>query len=146
MFRRLKDSITSRVSPTGQHLSALRADLRSRLGHFRQHRTTSDQQTLAEDFGLVLSAWGIADVAAIPGVVCALRLRFLVFAVPVIVCMIAALLLQNLVSCLALAFVAPPCLLGIVTTVWRISILKNRRFLPLLRWLLSCGGLFQERP
>lgn len=143
MFKRIKENIASRVSPTGQNLAGLRADLRSRLGSFRRHRSVSEQQALTEDFNRVLAAWGIDHVAEIPGVVLVLRLRFLVFVAPVIVCLIAALLLQNLVSCLALAFVTLPCLLGIVTTAWRISILKKRRFLSLSRWLLSCGGVFR---
>ena len=143
MFRRIKNNLVSRVSPTGQHLSSLKADLRSRLGGFRRHRSTSEQQMLTEDFSLVLTSWGIDHVAEIPGVVLVLRLRFLVFAVPVIVCLIAALLLQSLASCLALAFIAPPCLFGIITTAWRISVLKNCCFLPLSRWLLSFGGVFR---
>lgn len=143
MFKRIKNNIVSRVSPTGQHLSGLRADLRSRLGFFRRHRSVSEQHTLTEDFSRVLMAWGIDDAAAIPGVVRVLRLRFMVFAVPVIVCLTAALLLQSFASVLALAFVALPCLVGIVTTAWRISVLKKRRFLPLSRWLLSCGELFR---
>ncbi len=114
MFRRIKNNIVSRVSPTGQHLSGLRNDLRSRLTHFRNHRSASEQQVLTEDFSLVLAAWGIGHVAEIPGIVLVLRFRFLVFAVPVIACLIAALLLQSLASCLALAFIAPPCLVGIV--------------------------------
>ena len=36
----------------------------------------------------------------------------------------------------------PPCLLGMVTTLWRISILRHRRFTPLCRWLLR----FRKRP
>ena len=143
MFRRIKNNIVSRVSPTGQHLSGLRNDLRSRLTHFRNHRSASEQQVLTEDFSLVLAAWGIGHVAEIPGIVLVLRFRFLVFAVPVIACLIAALLLQSLASCLALAFIAPPCLVGIVTTAWRISVLKNRSFLPLSHWLLSFGGAFR---
>ena len=143
MFRRIKNNIVSHVSPTGQHLSGLRNDLRSRLTHFRNHRSASEQQMLAEDFSLVLASWGIAHVAEIPGIVLVLRLRFLVFAVPVIVCLTVALLLQNLASCLALAFIALPCLVGIVTTAWRISVLKNRCFLPLSHWLLSFGGAFR---
>ena len=143
MFRRIKNNIVSHVSPTGQHLSGLRNDLRSRLTHFRNHRSASEQQMLAEDFSLVLAAWDIGHVAEIPGIVLVLRFRFLVFAVPVIACLIAALLLQSLASCLALAFIAPPCLVGIVTTAWRISVLKNRCFLPLSHWLLSFGGAFR---
>lgn len=146
MFRRVKDNLVSRVSPTGQHLSALRTDLRSRLGSFRRHRSELDQRMLTEDFSRVLMAWGIDDVSVLPGVLHALHLRFLVFAAPVVACLIAAILLQTPVSCLALAFVGLPCLLGIVTTAWRISVLKNRRFRPLSRWLLTFAGLFQERP
>ena len=123
----------------GKSFSGLRADLRSRLGHFRRHRSASEQQDMAEDFNHVLAAWGI-DATDLPRVVRALRLRFVVFVVPVAVCMIAALLRQDFASCLALAFVSLPCLLGIVTTAWRISVLKNRCFLPLSRWLLSFGG------
>lgn len=143
MFNRLKDTIASRVSPTGQHLVALRTDVRSRLGDFRRHRSVSEQQALAEDFSTVLAAWGIDDAAAIPGVVRALRLRFVVFIVPVVVCLTAALLLRSFPSILTLAFVSLPCLVGIITTAWRISILENRRFLSLSRWLLSCGGVFR---
>ena len=146
MFRRIKNNLVSRVSPTGQHLSGLRADLRSRLGRFRHHRSASEQTLLAEDFSRVLMAWGIDDVTDIPGVVQVLRLRFLVFAVPVLVCSLAALLLQSLVTCLALACVTLPCLIGCITTAWRISILQNRHFLPLSRWLLSGFGLFGKRP
>ena len=143
MFKRIKNNIASRVSPTGQHLSGLRTDLRSRLGFFQRHRSVSEQQALTEDFSRVLMAWDIDDPAAIPGVVRVLRLRFLVFVVPVIVCLFGVLLLQTFVSVLALVFIALPCLVGIITTAWRISILKNRCFLPLSRWLLSCGGVFR---
>ncbi|MDL2268115.1 hypothetical protein LJC46_09075 [Desulfovibrio sp. OttesenSCG-928-G15] len=103
----------------------------------------SDQQVLTDDFNQVLCAWGIDDPAEIPAVVHVLRLRFLVFVVPVIVCIVATLLLQSFVSNLALVLVALPCLVVIVTTAWRISILENRRFLPLFRWLLLCGGVFR---
>lgn len=146
MLRRVKENLTSRVSPTGQHLSELQSDVRSRLRHFRHNRSESEQRVLTENFYMVLEAWGIDSEVAVPGVIRILRLRFLVFAVPVIVGVLAALVLQSLVSCLALAFVSLPCLLGIVTTAWRISILKKRHFLPLSRWLLSGFGVFGKRP
>ena len=146
MFKRIKENVVSRISPTGQHLAGLRADLHSRLGFFRHHRSVSEQHMLTEDFRLVLTAWGIDDAAAVPGIVRELRLRFLILAMPLLAGLIAALLLQSFVSILALAVVTPPCLLGIVTTAWRISILKNRRFLPLSRWLLSFVCFFRKRP
>ena len=143
MFKGIKNSLATRIAPTGEHLAGLRGILRSRLGLFKNDRSVEQQHELTEDFVRVLAAWGIDDVAAIPGVVRALRLRFVVFVVPVLVCLIAALLLQSFASILALVFVALPCLVGIITTAWRVSILENRRFLSLSHWLLSCGGLFR---
>lgn len=80
--------------------------------------------------------------ADIPGVVSALRLRLLIFAAPLLACAIAASFRQNPAVLLTSALVAPPCLLGMVTTLWRISILRHRRFTPLCRWLLR----FRKRP
>lgn len=89
MKKGVLSNLRTQISQTGQHLSGLRSDLRSRLGGFRHYRSASEQQTLTEDFSRVLAAWGIDDLAAIPGVVRALRLRFLVFAAPVIVCIVS---------------------------------------------------------
>lgn len=126
---------------SGRHVAGLRGDFRSRLNAFRRHRSAEEQQELTEDFRHVLAAWGIAD-ADIPGVITALRLRLVIFAVLVLACLIAAAWSQSLVALLSLALVAPPCLLGMVTTLWRISILKTCRFLPLCRWLPR----FRKRP
>ena len=131
-------SLSSLLAVAGesrQPLTDLRSGFRSRLAAFRRNRAASEQAALEEDFSLVLAAWGIAD-ADIPGVISALRLRLPVFAVPMLACLITA------VSFLSLACIAPPCLLGMVTTLWRISILRHRRFTPLCRWLLQ----FRKRP
>ena len=130
---------TARLS--GRHVTGLRGDFRSRLDAFRRHRSAEEQRELTVNFHHVLIAWGIAD-ADIPGVITALRLRLLVFAVPMLTCLITAAWSHSLTSFLALACIAPPCLLGIVTTLWRISVLRNRRFTPLCRWLLQ----FRKRP
>ncbi len=130
---------TARLS--GRHVAGLRGDIRSRLDAFRRHRSAEEQRELTVNFHHVLIAWGIAD-ADIPGVITALRLRLLVFAVPMLTCLITAAWSHSLTSFLALACIAPPCLLGIVTTLWRISVLRNRRFTPLCRWLLR----FRKRP
>ena len=130
---------TARLS--GRHVAGLRGDFRSRLAAFRRHRSAEEQRELTVNFHHVLIAWGIAD-ADIPGVITALRLRLLVFAVPMLTCLITAAWSHSLTSFLALACIAPPCLLGIVTTLWRISVLRNRRFTPLCRWLLR----FRKRP
>lgn len=131
-------SLSSLLAVTGesrQHLTELHSGVRSRLAAFRLHRSTEEQQKLAEDFRHVLVAWGMAD-ADIPGVITALRLRLPVFAVPMLACLITAAWSHSPVSFLSLACIAPPCLLGMVTTLWRISILRRRRFTPLCRWLL----------
>lgn len=134
-------SVLALVGESRQHLTELRSGFRSRLAAFRLHRSADEQQKLAEDFRHVLAAWGIAD-ADIPGVISALRLRLPVFAVPMLACLITAAWSHSPVSLLSLACVAPPCLLGMVTTLWRISILRHRRFTPLCRWLLQ----FRKRP
>lgn len=137
-------SLSSLLAVAGesrQHLAELRSGFRSRLAAFRRNRAASEQAALEEDFNLVLAAWGIAD-ADIPGVISALRLRLPVFAVPVLACLITAAWSQSPVAYISLACIVPPCLLGMVTTLWRISILRHRRFTPLCRWLLQ----FRKRP
>ena len=134
-------SVLAVAGESRQHLAELRSGVRSRLSSFRRNRTASEQTALEKDFHLVLAAWGMAD-ADIPGVVSALRLRLLIFAAPLLACAIAASFRQNPAVLLTSALVAPPCLLGMVTTLWRISLLRHRRFTPLCRWLLH----FRKRP
>lgn len=124
-----------------QHLAELRSGVRSRLAAFRRNRAASEQAALEKDFALVLAAWGMAD-ADIPGVLSALHLRLLVFLAPALACLLAAAWSHSPLSFLSLACIAPPCLIGVVTTLWRISILRNRRFTPLCRWLLC----FRKHP
>ena len=113
--------ILDAANSSGRHVAGLRGDFRSRLNAFRRHRSAEEQQELTEDFRHVLAAWGIAD-ADIPGVISALRLRLPVFAVPMLACLITAAWSHSPLSFLSLACVAPPCLLGMETTLWRISI------------------------
>lgn len=129
------------ASLSGRHVARLRGDFRSRLTAFQRHRSAEEQQELTEDFRRVLAAWGLVD-ADIPGVITALRLRLPVFAAPLLACLMAAAFRQGPAVLLTSALVTPPCLLGMITTLWRISILKTRRFLPLSHWLLS----FRKRP
>ena len=134
-------TILDTASLSGRHVAGLRGDFHSRMAAFRRNRAASEQAALEEDFTLVLAAWGMAD-ADIPGVVSALRLRLLVFLAPALACLLTAAWSHSPLSFLSLACIAPPCLLGMVTTLWRISILRNRRFTPLCRWLLR----FRKRP
>lgn len=134
-------TILDTASLSGRHVARLHDDFHSRLNAFRLHRSAETQQRLAEDFRHVLAAWGIADLD-IPGVITALRLRLVIFVIPLLVCLITAAWSQRPATWLALACVTPPCLLGMLTTLWRISILRHRRFTPLCRWVLR----FRKRP
>ena len=146
MFDSFKEAIRARVRPTSAHLASLRGHLRNRLRYFRSHRNAAEQTELAQDFVQVLRAWGIEDATQLPFVLRELCLRLLVFVLPVTVCALTALITQRAYVWLALALIVPPCLLGIVTTLWRISVLKAQRFQPFTSWLCSVVGLAQKRP
>ena len=136
MFSKMKNSVISRISPTREHLSVLRTDLRERLRGFRSYREQTRQKEFTEDFTRVLEAWGIEDAADLPGVLRDMRLRCLILAVPVCVAVFVALLSRGHIAFLTLGLVAPPCLLGIAVTRWRMAVLRNRAFLPFARWLV----------
>ena len=136
MFKGIKNSLATRIAPTGEHLAGLRGILRSRLGLFKNDRSVEQQHELTEDFVRVLAAWGIDDPEEIPGVIKMLRLRYLVFVLPILVCGITAAVMQHFIAYLTLALISAPCLLGILTTSWRVSVLANRSFSPFWRWLL----------
>ena len=70
--------------------SLLRNRLCARVAFFRSHRSSQEQHTVAQDFSLLLAAWGIADDADIPGVIRVLRLRVPLFIAPVVLCAMAA--------------------------------------------------------
>lgn len=146
MFDSFKEAIRARVRPTSAHLASLRGDLRNRLQWFRSHRTPAEQTELAQDFVQVLQAWGIEDAAQLPFVLRELRLRLLVFVLPVVVCALTEFITQRAYVWLAAALIVPPCLLGIVTTLWRMAVLKEQRFQPFTGWLCSVVGLAQKRP
>ena len=139
-------ALVTALCESRRQCSLLRNRLCARVAFFRSHRSSQEQHAVAQDFSLLLAAWGIADDADIPGVISALRLRLPVFAVPMLACLITAAWSHSPLSFLSLACVAPPCLLGMVTTLWRISLLRNRRFLPFGRWLLQGVGVVSPRP
>lgn len=138
MFKKIGNAITLRLSPTRMHWTGLQQDALARLRHFRHGRDAGRQKAVRDDFGLVLAAWGIEREADIPGVVRDLRLRCLVLAVPMMVTVLAALLVPSMYSLLVLILIAPPCLFGLLVTLWRISILQRKAFTPLHRWLSAC--------
>lgn len=126
--------------------SLLRNRLCARVAFFRSHRSSQEQHAVAQDFSLLLAAWGIADDADIPGVIRVLRLRVPLFIAPVVLCALAAIWQRTMLSVIALCLISLPCLLGILTTLWRISLLRNRRFLSFGRWLLQGVGVVSPRP
>lgn len=130
--------IRSSVRQSRRELSSLRDGFCSRFARFRRYRSAQDQEAVMREFGLLLLSWGIDGVAAIPSVIRALRLRFLVFGIPAVGFMTAAVWRQTPLSLLAACLIVPPCLLGMFTTAWRISVLRQRRFLPPARWLREC--------
>ena len=138
-------SILQKILDTTRYVVGLRRDLLSRLDTFRLHRSAKEQQGLAENFHHVLAAWGIAADADIPGVIRVLRLRVPLFIAPVVLCALAAIWQRTMLSVIALCLISLPCLLGILTTLWRISLLRNRRFLPFGRWLLQGVGVVSPR-
>jgi hypothetical protein len=143
MFQKMKNGVAARISPTREHLSALNRDLQGRLCGFKSGRNAAQQKELEDDFALVLAAWGIEGEAEIPGVLRDLRLRRLILLAPSAVAAVVAVVSRSPVSVLTLALLTPPCLFGVVTTCWRIAVLKNRAFTPLLFWLAGAG---RKRP
>ena len=144
MFENAKEALRARIAPTSSHLAALRGDLRKRLQHFKAHREAAEQSALEHDFAQVLRAWGIEDAAHIPAVLRELRLRLLIFALPVLACAIALMVNGSGAVWLALLLVALPCAFGMLTTCWRLSVLSRCRFQPFTRWLWSCLSFTQK--
>lgn len=123
------------------HLTGLHDSLRKRLAHFKRHRSMEDQAAMQEDFCWVLNAWGIDDHAQIPDAILALKLRFPIFAVPILVCILAVFFMPFFITWMTSFLITIPCLLGMITTMWRISILRKHHFQPLSIWILSLLGL-----
>jgi len=123
------------------HIVALKENCRLRLAAFTFGRDRESQKELEADFIAVLEKWGIHSGENIDEVIFCLRLRLWIFAVLPIgygLILIAARTLNSLIIFLMLAI---PCLFAILTTAWRIWVLKNMRFVPFTRWLLSGCGL-----
>ena len=131
MFSRIK----SKIQSTRNGLSSLHSDCRSRLSAFKLNRSNEDSLALQKNFALVLDRWGINE-EQIPHCIRIFQLRILIFALfPA--CLWAASWPLQPISMLALALIHPLCLLGILSSLWRISVLKNRRFIPFFRWMIG---------
>lgn len=137
--------VRAAVRQSRQQIAALGSGFSSRMAAFREHRSAQEQTAVAQEFHLLLVSWGIEDTAAIPRVIRGLSLRFPLFVFPSVVALTAAAWQQSPLALITAGLVVPPCLLGIMTTAWRISILRQRRFLPFGRWLWYCVGLCRRR-
>jgi hypothetical protein len=137
MFGRIQNNIAERLSPTRAHWSGLRADIAARLRHFRRGRDADLQTAVEQDFALLLEAWGIGNETDIPEILRDLRLRCLLLALPIAMAIVSALLAPGFYSGLTFILIAPSCLFGLLITRWRMSILQNRAFTPLHRWLIA---------
>jgi len=131
MFERMKESLAS----TREHWAGLRGEIAARFGKFRQGRESGLQKALEDDFSMLLQAWGIESETEIPRILRDLRLRCLILIGPIVAALVAMLITPGFASSLTLALVTLPSLFGLLTCVWRMSILKNRAFLPFHRWL-----------
>lgn len=74
--------VRAAVRQSRQQLAALGSGFSSRIAAFRKHRSAPEQAVVAQEFHLLLVAWGIEDTAAIPRVISGLRLRFPLFGFP----------------------------------------------------------------
>ena len=133
-------NICSAAHGSRQNLSSLKDGFISRLMYFRRNRTTAEPEEMEKDFGLVLTSWGIDDEDDIPCVTAILRIRLYLFAVCALVCLVIACLQASVIGWIVLALVAAPCVLGTLTALWRISILRRKKFTPFFRWLSRPRG------
>lgn len=135
-------SILASARESRGRFSNAKNSLFSRLASFKSDREKEKQAFLEKDFGNVLSAWGIIGVEYVPAVIFCLRLRlFALAALPLLYALVAISGFTGK-SFLVFSLVAIPCLFGILTTVWRIWVLKHSRFMPFSRWLMAGFGLW----
>lgn len=136
MFQKTKNRIKDAVKPSQEHIASLRQDVRSKIHALKADRSADEQTVLSEDFAKVLATWGVHE-SQIPSVLTALKLRMVVFAVPVLLAVVLAqfkvglVILIGILCCLAVSIV------GLATTLWRIYVLTFREFVPFQKWLFS---------
>ena len=142
MFQKIKSRLTgaveNAVSPSRENISGIRADMDARLRGLRADRDTTLQAALEEDFARVCTAWGIPP-DGLANAIRLLRLRMVVFCVPIILA--AKLVYQSdeggAISLAASALLLICACVGLLTTCWRLTVLRFRHFVPFRRWLLS---------
>lgn len=139
-LNRLKRAATLVLEPGLVHLGEIAESFRVRMGSLRRHRSADLATSLEKDFSSVLDAWGIGP-ERLPGVLTELRIRLaiLVLAPMIPVVPLLAGSVGPMTFLAAVPFLAAGAV-GALTTLWRIRVLKLRRFIPFRRWLLAPFG------
>lgn len=138
MFQKAKKRLAKAIFPSRDHISGIRSDMNARFRKLKTDRSEKLQEALEADFNFVLLSWGIS-IQEIPSAIRDLRLRLAVFSIPIF---LACVLFYQGLDGGAMLFVASlPCLAvgltGLLTTCWRLHVLRHRRFLPFHRWLFA---------
>ncbi len=144
MFGFIKNTFVTPVVQSKTRLHSLQNLMSLRVSAFRQGRSTQDRESMTHNFTHVLHAWGIAH-DAIPTAIAQLRLRCYIFFIPIVVTTVIALCIQSSLAYISLICVALPCILGCISTVWRIYILQKRQFIPFLQWVLLCVPFVSQK-
>lgn len=134
-------SIFNTAKSAKGHIRNLKESFLSRLAAFSSGRDKGSQQELEADFLNVLEKWGIRSGEHIGDVIFCLRLRLWIFAILPIGYGLILIANRSLNSLIVFLMLTIPCLFAILTTTWRIWVLKNMRFVPFSRWLMSGCGL-----
>lgn len=134
-------TILNSINDSRRHFLDAKNGFLARLALFRSNRGKENQQALENDFNNVLQEWGIMGIDNVPGVIFCLRLRLLILAALPLLYALVAIFGFTGKSLLVFGLVAIPCLFGILTTAWRIWVLKHSRFMPFGRWLMAGCGL-----
>ncbi len=129
-FSRKKAKISRMTQPTLDHWASLKTDFHNRLDNLSRNRTKSASVFAENNFQVLLNAWGMR-YSDIPHVLKSLYIRLYLF---------IFLLIFSVFPAVQGYYIPATCFLvvgvtGILTTAWRISILKSERFIPFVKWL-----------
>ena len=121
------EALEKDISEARTHVRGARAEFRSRVDNLRRDRDVPQEDL---DFQRVLDAWGMRE-GDIPHVIREMYIRVGVMLVPALLgCVI---LWQGYGGVIAMLSSVPLFLvsvMGVLTTLWRISILRHRQFYP----------------
>lgn len=143
MFKRTRSYISKviheSIEPSKENITSLRADFSSRVMNLRTNRSSDFQKELEADFSRVLHAWGITE-EELPTTIRALRLRLLICAIPLGLGVVLAIRAEALPLSLPILLASLLLLVaagvsGVSTTLWRLSVLESRTFIPFCQWL-----------